>query len=111
VPEDAAIIGVYPREHHQAWPWPEARWRWVDAAMAAVTHERWFVDAPGLADALAEAATVRSVDDPHATRWLHDVARLDAAPTVFPQVARPCASFSQWWTRATRGLDTAQDLL
>jgi deoxyribodipyrimidine photo-lyase len=111
VPEDAAIIGVYPREHHEAWPWPEARWRWVDAAMAAVTHERWFVDAPGLADALAEAATVRSVDDPHATRWLRDFARLDAAPTVFPHVARPCASFSQWWTRATRGLDTAQDLL
>jgi deoxyribodipyrimidine photo-lyase len=111
LPDGAVLIGLYLREHHTAWPWPEARWRWVDAAMAALTPQRWFVDATGLATALAGAARVRSVDDPHLTRWLGRVARLDAAPTLFPLVERRCESFSQWWTRATRGLQHAEELL
>ena len=111
LPEGALLVGVYLREHHAAWPWPEARWRWVDAAMTAVTPMRWLVDSAGLAAAVAGAARVRSVDDPHLTRWLQRVARLDAAPTLFPPVARRCESFSQWWTRATRGLRRAEDLL
>jgi len=109
--DGAVVIGLYLREHHQAWPWPAARWRWVDAAMAAVAPERWTVDAAGLAGALAGAARVRSVDDPHLRRWLQPVAQLDAAPIVFPPVERHCASFSQWWTRATRGLRSAEELL
>ena len=111
LPDGALCIGIYLREHHQAWPWPEARWRWVDAAMAAVAPERWAVDAAGLAAALAGAARVRSVDDPHLTPWLPRVAQLDAAPRLFPAVDRRCDSFSQWWTRATRGLHSAEDLL
>jgi deoxyribodipyrimidine photo-lyase len=111
LPADAAVIGVYPREHHRMWPWPEARWAWVDAAMAEVAPERWLVDAAGLASALAGAASVRSVDDPQVTRWLQGVASLDAAPSLFPPVAQRCRSFSQWWTRATRGLQRAEALL
>ena len=110
-PDGAVPIGVYLHEHHRAWPWPEARWRWVDAAMATVSPERWFVDAAGLAAALAGAARVRSVDDPHLTGRLGGVASLDAAPTLFPVVERPCGSFSQWWNRATRGLQHATELL
>ncbi len=79
--------------------------------MAAVAAERWFVDATGLAPALAGAARVRTVDDPHLTRWLKRVARLNAAPTLFPLVERRCTSFSQRWTRATRGLRHAGELL
>jgi deoxyribodipyrimidine photo-lyase len=111
LPEGALCIGVYLREHHAAWPWSEARWRWVDAAMAAVAGERWHLDADGLAAALAGAARVRAVDDPHLRRWLGRVAQLDAAPTLFPPVAQRCTSFSQWWTRATRGLHGAEELL
>lgn len=111
LPDGAVVIGVFPREHHAAWPWPEARWRWVDAAMAALAPERWCVDAGTLATALAGAARVRSVDDPHLTRWLQRVAQLDAAPNLFPPVAQRCDSFSQWWTRATRGLTAAEALL
>ena len=111
LPDDAAVIGVYPREHHEAWPWPEARWRWVDAAMAEVARERWITDAPTLATVLAGAARARSVDDPHLSTWLPRVVRADAAPTLFPRVDRPCTSFSQWWTRATRGLRLAGELL
>jgi deoxyribodipyrimidine photo-lyase len=111
LPQNTVIIGVYPREHHEAWPWPAARWCWVDEAMAAVAPQRWFVDAAGLATALGGAASVRSVDDPHMTRWLQPVAQLDAAPALFPLVERRCTSFSQWWTRAIRGLRNAEDLL
>jgi deoxyribodipyrimidine photo-lyase len=39
------------------------------------------------------------------------VARLEAAPTLFPTLERRCTSFSQWWTRATRGLRHAGELL
>ncbi len=110
VHKDTVMIGVYLREHHQAWPWPEARWRWVDSAMADLTPQRWWVNSTELAAALAGAASVRSVDDPHIASWLKPLAQLDAAPTLFPPVNRQCASFSQWWTRATRGIDTASDL-
>jgi deoxyribodipyrimidine photo-lyase len=111
LPADAAVIGVYLREHHAAWPWPQARWRWVDAAMAAVTAERWFVDEAGLRAALAGAAQVRGVADPHLPAWLGDMARLDPPPRLFAPIARHCTSFSQWWTRVTRGLDRAEELL
>jgi deoxyribodipyrimidine photo-lyase len=111
VGKDTVILGVYLQEHHSAWPWSEARWRWVDSAMAEVTQQRWWVDSAGLAAALVGAASVRSVEDPHITAWLKPLAQLDAAPTLFPQVDLPCSSFSQWWTRTTRGIHSAADLL
>jgi deoxyribodipyrimidine photo-lyase len=108
---DTLRVGLYLREHHQTWPWPEARWRWVDNAMADLTAHRWWLDSADLATALAGAASVRSVEDPHIAKWLKPLAQLNAAPTLFPHVDRPCASFSQWWTRATRGLRNASELL
>ncbi len=111
LPAGTEVIGVYLREHHAVWPWPEARWRWVDAAMAARTPQRWFVGAQELAEALAGAAQVRAVADPHITRGLAHFAQLDPAPTLFPAVERRCHSFSQWWTRATRDVQQAQSLL
>jgi deoxyribodipyrimidine photo-lyase len=111
VPADAVVVGLYLEEQHTAWPWPAARWRWVDDAMANVASERWFCSSAQAATALAGAARVRSVDDPHLTRWLKRLARLDVAPTLFPLVERRCSSFSQWWTRATRGVQRAGELL
>ena len=111
LPADTVVIGVYLREHHQAWPWPAARWRWVDAAMAAVAPQRWWVDRAGLAQALAGAAALRSVADPHLGRGWPPQLKLDPAPALFPPVVRRCDSFSQWWTRTTRGLRQAGELL
>ncbi len=111
LPDDTIIIGVYPQEHHAVWPWPESRWRWVDAAMAAVAPERWYVDSACLAEVLAAAACVRSVDDPHLTQWLARVAQLQPAPALFPVVERRCDSFSHWWTRTTRGIKRGDELL
>ena len=56
-------------------------------------------------------ARVRSTADPHLSRWLQPIAHLSAAPMLFPAVERHCTSFSQWWTRATRGLKHAEELL
>ena len=111
VGRDAMVIGMYPRELHQARPWTESRWRWVDAAMSAVAPQRWLVDRATLAAVLGGAASVRSVDDPHLGRWLQGLAIADPAPSLFPPVARRCGSFSQWWKSATRGLHQAGDLL
>ena len=83
----------------------------IDAAMAALAPERWWVDAPGLARALRGATEVRTVDDPHLRPWWPEGIVLDPAPRLFPLVERPCSSFSQWWTRATRGLRHAEELL
>lgn len=111
LPAGTRILGLYLRDHHTRWPWNEARWRWVDAAMAAITPERWLVDAAALPGLLADATQVRTEDDPHISRWLAPVAQIDTAPTLFPLVDRPCQSFSQWWTRAARGLREAGELL
>jgi deoxyribodipyrimidine photo-lyase len=79
--------------------------------MAAVAPVRWHADAQGLTRALAGAARVRSVADPHLSRWLEPIAQLGDAPLLFPAVERRCTSFSQWWTRTTRGLQQAEQLL
>jgi deoxyribodipyrimidine photo-lyase len=111
LPSSALVVGVYVREYHQRWPWSQARWHWVDAAMREITLHRYELDAATLRLCLGGAAHVRSMADPHISPWLSTVAQLDEAPALFPDVERPCTSFSQWWTRATRGLKQAHELL
>lgn len=111
LPPDTLVIGVFPREHHAAWPWPAERWHWVHAAMSAVASECWFIGSSELENALAGAAEVRTVADLHLDSWLPHCVKMDPAPLLFPAVDRPCSSFSQWWTRATRGLKQASELL
>ena len=111
LPADTIVIGIFPHEHHSAWPWPAERWQWVHTAMRAVAPECWFIDSSKLAQALVGAAQVRTVADPHVDGWLPSLVQADPAPCLFPLVERPCSSFSQWWTRATRGLKQASELL
>jgi deoxyribodipyrimidine photo-lyase len=79
--------------------------------MAAITPERWFVDASALAGLLARTARRRAVDDPHVSPYLSSTAALAPAPALFRSLDRQSASFSQWWTRVTRGLRLAEELL
>ena len=44
---------------------------------------------------------------PWLTRW----ANCQAVPSLFPRVDPRCDSFSQWWTRVSRGLHSVGDLL
>jgi deoxyribodipyrimidine photo-lyase len=111
LPADTAVIGVFVADFHRAWPWSEQRWRFVGSRMADLAAACWYGDAACLGDALKGARKVRSIDEPHLAPWLARWAECGAAPTLFPTVDRRCDSFSQWWARAARGLDSAADLL
>jgi deoxyribodipyrimidine photo-lyase len=103
-------IGIAVAEWHADWPWSARRWRFVDARMRRLCDHLWFGNGASLQAALATAAEVQGVDNPHlgdwpGRRWLAPAPRLLASPS------RPCTSFSQFWTRVTRGLDDAGSLL
>ena len=111
LPADAVVIGVLVADFHRAWPWSEQRWRFVNARMAELAAQRWYGDAAAIGSALAGARSVRSIDEPHLAPWLARWAECEAAPALFRSVDRRCDSFSQWWTRTSRGLESAADLL
>ena len=111
LPADTLVIGVLLADFHRAWPWSERRWRFVGSRMAELASQRWHGDATAIGAALAGARSVRSIAEPHLAVWLTRWAECEAAPALFPSVDRRCDSFSQWWARASRGLDSAADLL
>ena len=111
LPADTAVIGVFVANYHRAWPWNERRWHFVGSRMAELASQRWHGDAAAIGAALKGARTVRSIDEPHLAPWLARWAACEAAPALFPAVDRRCDSFSQWWARTSRGLDSAADLL
>lgn len=111
LPAGTRVIGLFVADFHRAWPWSERRWRFVGPRLAGLVHEVWHGDAAAIAAALQGAASVRSVAEPHLAPWLAHWADCLPAPALFPPVERRCDSFAQWWTRATRGLTSATDLL
>jgi deoxyribodipyrimidine photo-lyase len=111
LPGDTRVVGVFVAEFHRAWPWSERRWRFVGRRMAELADLRWHADAAAIGAALKGARRVRSIDEPHLAPWLARWAECEAAPALFPSVDRRCDSFSQWWARASRGLESAADLL
>ena len=110
LPAHALCIGITLDEFHQAWPWCEARWRFVTQTMAAHGAQRWHGRVDGLRQALHGARSVRAVSDPHIDTYLAGIAQMDRAPRLFPHITTPCRSFSQWWQRATRDIDVLGDL-
>jgi deoxyribodipyrimidine photo-lyase len=111
LPADALVVGVFVADFHRVWPWSERRWHFVGHRMADVAAVRWHGDAAVIGAALKGARRVRSIDEPHLAPWLARWAECGAAPMLFPPVDRRCNSFSQWWARASRGLNSAADLL
>ena len=106
LPPDALRLAVWPAEFHARWPWRPARWRFVAARMAALLGEGaaaapapvW-ADSAGLVAALAGAARVVALDNPHLPAdW--PVAWRQPQPAWPAAVVRPCASFSQFWRAA-----------
>jgi deoxyribodipyrimidine photo-lyase len=108
---DTVVIGVFVTDFHGGWPWSAQRWRFVGSRMAELAAERWHGDASAIGEALKGARSVRSIEEPHIAPWLTKWAACEAAPALFPPVDWHCDSFSQWWNRATRGLNSAADLL
>jgi deoxyribodipyrimidine photo-lyase len=111
LPVDTVVIGVFLADFHRAWPWSERRWRFVGSRMTELAVQRWHGDAIAVGAALAGARSVRSTAEPHLAPWLPRWALCETAPALFPPVDRRCDSFSQWWTRSSRGLHSAADLL
>ncbi len=111
LPADTLVLGLALSDFHRDWPWAERRWDFVNTRMAALAPLRWFGDEAAVASALAAARQVRAVDEPHLSPWLSRFAACQAAPQLFPALGQRCDSFSQWWPRATRGLQSATDLL
>ena len=111
LPADTVVVGLWLADFHQAWPWSEARWRFVGTRLAELAGLHWWGDAEAVGRALAAARGVRCVAEPHLQPWLSQWATCLPAPRLFPTVERPCTSFSQWWTRASKGFDSAADLL
>jgi deoxyribodipyrimidine photo-lyase len=111
LPADTFVLGIFVQDFHQAWPWSERRWHFVGRRMAALAAQRWYASAEALGAALAGARSVRSIGEPHLAPWLARWAACSAPTALFPAVERRCDAFSPWWTRATRGLDSAAALL
>ncbi len=111
LPPNSRVVGLFGAEFHGAWPWSERRWRYVGTRMAELVPLRWHGDARAIGEALASAKRVRSIAEPHLAPWLERWADCEPAPRLFPTVERRCDSFSQWWTRATRGLHALDDLI
>ncbi len=111
MPADTLVIGVFVADFHRAWPWTERRWQFVGSRMTEIAAEIWEGDAAAIGAALKGARRVRSIEEPHLAPWLSQWAECVAVPALFPAVDRRCDSFSQWWRLASRGLDTAADLL
>jgi deoxyribodipyrimidine photo-lyase len=111
LPADTLVIGVFVADFHRAWPWSERRWRFVGSRIAEFAQLRWHGDAAAVGAALKGSRSVRSVDEPHLAPWLARWAACEPAPALFPPVDRCCDSFSPWWARVSRGLDSAVDLL
>ena len=108
---DTLVIGIYLSDFHRDWPWSERRWRFVGSRMAELASLCWHGDAASIGAALRGARRVRSIAEPHLALWLPRWATCEAAAALFPAVDRRCDSFSNWWTRVSRGLRSAADLL
>jgi deoxyribodipyrimidine photo-lyase len=111
LPSDTVVIGLFVADFHRAWPWSERRWQFVGERMAELATHCWYGEAGDIGGALSSAHSVRSVDEAHLTAWLARWAVCSKPAALFPEVERPCSSFSQWWTRTCRGLSSATDLL
>ena len=111
LPPGTVVVGIFVADFHRVWPWSERRWQFVGRRMAELTAERWHGDAGSITAALKGARSVRSVAEPHLAPWLPRWAECEAASALFPPVEQRCDSFSKWWDRSSRGLESAADLL
>jgi deoxyribodipyrimidine photo-lyase len=110
LPAGCLHVAWWPAEHHAAWPWGAARWRFVGTRLSALATLQWQGSRSHLAQALATARSVHTQADAHVGAGLPPGVKARPAPRLFADIDRPCASFSTWWNRATRGLTRLSDL-
>ncbi len=110
LPAGCLRVGLLLSDFHDVWPWSPARWTFVGARMAELTPMCWYGSRAEVTLALAGARSVQTLDDPHVEALLPATAIRRPAPRLFTPVERPCASFSRWWTDATRGVKSLNEL-
>ncbi len=110
LPADTVLLGVLLMDFHERWRWNAARWEFVMTRMRALVPSCCIADAGSLAQALSQARSVRTWGDPHIEPLLRKIAVCVPSTPLFAEIDRPCASFSQWWTCATRGVERLEDL-
>ena len=110
LPKDCVRVGLWPAEHHTAWPWSDTRWAFAGERMAALAPLRLHADRETLMHALAGARSVQTLADPHVSALLSPRIKQSRPANLFADVALSCNSFSTWWNRTTRGVTTINDL-
>lgn len=110
LPPDCLRIGWWPAEYHRDWPWRELRWRFAGDRMQMLASTCWYASSAELEAALAGARSVQTWADPHLGAMLPASVQQRQASPLFIPVAQPCSSFSQWWRRSMRGVQTLRDL-
>jgi deoxyribodipyrimidine photo-lyase len=110
LPADTLHIGLWLDDFHRRWPWSAARWRFTSAGMAALTGAQHRGTTSAWREALASARSVRGWRDPHLGDAF-DGFDLQPPTPLFAEPTLCCASFSQFWNRATRGVQRASELL
>ncbi len=110
LPKDCVRVGLWPAEHHHAWPWSEARWAFVGKRMSSLAPLQWHADRDTLTLALAGARSVQTLADPHLSTLLPPQVKQRKPMNLFADIGLHCQSFSTWWNRSTRGVKTLNDL-
>ncbi len=110
LPAGCLRVAWWPSVQHAAWPWNEARWNFVGERMSALAAVQWSGSRQQLARALAAARSVHTLADEHVNAQLPEGVHARPALRLFPEVDRPCGSFSAWWTQVTRELRHLSDL-
>ena len=110
LPKDCVSVALWPAEHHNAWPWSEARWAFVSERMAALASLQLHADRETLTRALAGARSVQTLADPHVSALLPPEVAQRNRMALFSDVGLSCHSFSTWWNRTTRGVTAVTDL-
>lgn len=104
-------IGIIHLPAHAAWPWSERRWKFVRTAMAAVTDVIWIGDLAQLDVKAAASVTAQATLFPGYREVLPKVATLKPAPRLLPNPTMACRSFSKFYERARRDVDSFAGLL
>ena len=111
LPDEVQVVAVVSQEFLAAHPWSLLRWEFVGQRMAAMTPHRWFASEAELAQALALARRVQTVDHlclPSAEVWPFE---RRPAPRLFRHIDKPMDSFSKWWIQVNRNVRHLQQLV
>ena len=110
LPAGCVSIGWWPSEHHSVWPWNAARWAFVGTRMAALAPLCWHGSLDSLAQALVTARSVQTWADPHISALMPHTVVQRAERRLFCEVNTLRPSFSSWWNRSLRDVQSLSDL-